>query len=185
MLHLKYIRENQKLLVERLKLKNFDAAQLVSEIIHLDDKRRLTQNTQDKKQAEVNALSREIGNLFKSGKQEEANKVKGDSVGIKEEIKTLNNQMVEISESLESLLIQIPNVPHESVPPGKGEQDNIEERKGGDMPNLGDDALPHWDDEDASPTGDALPVDLKKWPGDPRCRVANLSDLNSFVTWAT
>jgi len=145
MLHLKYIRENQALLVERLKLKNFDASQLVSEIVQLDDQRRQTQNIQDNKQAEVNILSREIGNLYKSGQQEEANKAKEDSSRLKEEIKTLNSQMQEISISIESLLIQIPNIPHESVPPGKGEQDNFEERREGDRPKLGKDALPHWD----------------------------------------
>ncbi|MEA1897787.1 MAG: serine--tRNA ligase [Bacteroidota bacterium] len=145
MLHLKYIRENQALLVERLKLKNFDASQLVSEIIQLDDQRRQTQNIQDNKQAEVNALSREIGNLYKSGQQEEAIKAKANSSRLKEEIKALNSQMQEISSSMDSLLIQIPNIPHESVPPGKGEQDNFEERRYGDMPVLKKDAIPHWD----------------------------------------
>ncbi len=145
MLHLKYIRENHALLVERLKLKNFDAAQLVSEIIQLDDQRRQTQNIQDNKQAEVNKLSREIGNLYKSGKQEEATKAKEDSTRLKEEIKTLNSRMQEISSSMESLLVQIPNIPHESVPPGKGEQDNVEVRHSLNMPKLGEDALPHWE----------------------------------------
>ncbi len=145
MLHLKFIRENQALLVDRLKLKNFDATKLVSEIIQLDDQRKQTQNMQDNKQAEVNKLSREIGNLFKSGQQAEANKAKADSSRLKEEIKTFNSKMQEISSSMESLLIQIPNIPHESVPPGKGEQDNIEVYREGDMPELGKEALPHWD----------------------------------------
>lgn len=145
MLNVKFIRDNHEMVINRLKIKNFEAGEIIGEVIRLDDERKQTQVEQDKMQAELNATSREIGTLFKTGMVVEANEVKEKSVLLKEEIKNLNSSMQSIEKDLDELLLQIPNIPHESVPPGKGEADNVEIRKGGELPELDADSLPHWD----------------------------------------
>ncbi|MDY6801919.1 MAG: serine--tRNA ligase [Bacteroidota bacterium] len=145
MLTLRFIQENRDFIIERLKIKNFDAAEIISQILKLDKKRRSTQTSMDNNQAELNKLSKEIGQLFKRGNVEEANQVKEKNAQIKENIKRQSESLNKIEEELTLLLVQLPNIPHESVPPGKGEQDNIEIKSGGTKPELAQDALPHWD----------------------------------------
>lgn len=145
MLTLKQIREEKDTLVKRLKIKNFDAAQIINEILELDTGRRSVQQNTEAKQNEINNASKEIGRLFKDGRTAEANELKQKTTQLKEEIKNLNKKLDEIIDSLHDLLVQIPNVPHESVPKGMGEEDNMELRSGGSFPALPANALPHWD----------------------------------------
>ncbi|MDX2442173.1 MAG: serine--tRNA ligase [Bacteroidales bacterium] len=145
MLNIKFIRENRDLVIERLKVKNFKAENIIVEIILLDDERRKTQVDQDARQAELNTTSKEIGNLFKAGKAAEANLVKEKTILLKDEIKELTSSMQNIESKLDELLIQIPNIPHKSVPKGKGEADNLEIHSGGKIPELESNALPHWE----------------------------------------
>ncbi len=145
MLTLKFIQENKDLVVERLKIKNFQAGDIVSEILDLDQKRRATQSLMDSNQAELNNLSKEIGILFKSGKAEEANLLKEKNTALKDTVKTQNDELAATEQQLNNLLVQIPNLPHESVPAGKSEDDNVEIRSGGEMPELYEGAVPHWD----------------------------------------
>ena len=145
MLQIKYIRENRELVVERLKIKNFDAALLVESVIELDDRRKKIQVEQDNKQMELNLLSKEIGDLFKNGKIEEGNVARERTTLFKKEIKDLTVSMQLTESGIDEILLQIPNVPHESVGHGKGEADNEEIYSGGLMPDMGADALPHWD----------------------------------------
>ncbi len=145
MLNIKFIRENRDLVIERLKVKNFEAENIIVEIILLDDERRKTQMDQDARQAELNTTSKEIGNLFKAGKAAEANLVKEKTVLLKDEIKELTSSMQNIESKLDELLVQIPNIPHKSVPEGKGEADNLEIHSGGKIPELESNALPHWE----------------------------------------
>ncbi len=145
MLTLKYIRENQENIVKRLRIKNFDASELIPHILEADSHRRAIQTETDRKQAEMNLKSKEIGSLFKQSKTEKANKGKQEVAILKDEIKQLNRKLQETEEKLNDLLLRIPNVPHSSVPPGKGEPDNVEIRHGGALPTLDKDALPHWD----------------------------------------
>lgn len=145
MLTLRFIQENRDFIIERLKIKNFDATKITGQILALDKERRSTQAAMDDNKAELNKLSKEIGKLFKNGNVEEATKVKGKNAQIKENIKEQSESLNKIEEELNLLLVQLPNIPHESVPPGKGEQDNVEIKSGGTKPELAQDALPHWD----------------------------------------
>lgn len=144
MLTLKYIQENREDVVTRLKTKRFDAAEIVNKIITADNDRKSTQAEADKKQNELNTLSKSIGQLFKSGKTEDANEAREKTGALKEEIRVLNGKLGEIESDIQKLLVQVPNLPHSSVPEGKGEDDNLVEREGGEIPTL-DDPLPHWE----------------------------------------
>ncbi|WP_321514783.1 serine--tRNA ligase [Marinifilum fragile] len=145
MLSLKYLQENQEEAIKALKIKNFDATEIIGKIIDLDEKRKATQAEQDATQAEMNSLSKEIGMLFKSGKAEEANAAKAKTGELKNSIAELNSKQTSIVEELNSLLLQIPNIPHSSVPAGKGEEDNVIEKSVGEAPSLAPDAIPHWE----------------------------------------
>ncbi|MFW6268262.1 MAG: serine--tRNA ligase [Marinilabiliaceae bacterium] len=144
MLTLKYIRENSEEIVERLKVRNFDASEIISDIVSADNERRATQTEMDNKQAELNTLSKSIGQLFKSGKTDEANEARAKTTQLKEDVRNLNTKLGEIEAKIQERLVQIPNVPHPSVPPGKSEEDNQEIRNGGEVPKL-EVALPHWE----------------------------------------
>ncbi|MFW6389213.1 MAG: serine--tRNA ligase [Marinilabiliaceae bacterium] len=144
MLTLKYIRENSEEIVERLKVRNFDASEIISDIVSADNERRATQTEMDNKQAELNTLSKSIGQLFKSGKTDEANEARAKTTQLKEDVRNLNTKLGEIEEKIQEQLVHIPNVPHPSVPPGKSEEDNQEIRNGGEVPKL-EVALPHWE----------------------------------------
>lgn len=145
MLTLKVINENPEEVVRRLSKKNFDAKETVSQIIAADDVRRSTQTSLDTMLGEVNTLSRSVGSLMKEGKKEEAAIVRGKVVVLKESAKQLEERLKAAEAKIEHLLVTIPNLPHESVPEGKGAEDNLVEKTGGVMPVLTDDALPHWE----------------------------------------
>ncbi len=145
MLSVSYIRENRDELIERLKIKNFHGEELIDRIIDADNERRSQQLQQDTLQASLNTKSKEIGALFKEGRQDEANRAKESTAGLKEEIRVLQQSQGESLSRLHELLVQVPNIPHQSVPPGKGENDNELVRDGGEMPGLDDSAVPHWD----------------------------------------
>jgi len=144
MLTLKFIQDNKDEVIHRLKTKNFDATAIVEQIITLDINRRQTQIGLESLQSEMNNLSKEIGQLFKSGKAEEANQAKARTGEMKEQIKDLTVKMEDITSELQQQLVQLPNLPHTSVPAGKGEDDNVVVSEGGQMPQLHD-AVPHWD----------------------------------------
>ena len=145
MLQLHVIRENRDQLVEAFKKRNLDASPLLDKIIQLDENRRTLQTKLDNTLAESNKLSKEIGELFKSGKTQEANIAKESTGNLKEVSKGLNDDLNATAEQLQTLLYQIPNVPHESVPPGTSETDNEEVLREGDIPKLIGNALPHWE----------------------------------------
>ncbi len=145
MLSLKYLQENKEEAIKALGIKNFDATQIIDQVIELDEKRKSTQAKLDSTQAEMNSLSKEIGMLFKSGKVEEANSAKAKTGELKESISELNTEMNASIAGLNDLLLKIPNIPHPSVPAGKGEEENVVERTEGEMPNLYEGAIPHWE----------------------------------------
>jgi seryl-tRNA synthetase len=145
MLSISFIRENRDVLIERLKIKNFKGEELIDEIIEADNERRSLQLRQDTLQASLNAKSKEIGALFQAGRQKEANEAREATVSLKEEIRGLQQAQSESLAGLRELLVQVPNIPHESVPPGKGEKDNVLVREGGRMPELDEHSQPHWD----------------------------------------
>jgi len=145
MLSLKYLQENKEEAIKALSIKNFDATQIINQVIELDEKRKSTQAQLDSTQAEMNSLSKEIGMLFKSGKVDEANSAKAKTGELKENISQLNSEMNASIADLNDLLLKIPNIPHPSVPAGKGEEENVIERTEGEMPNLYEGAIPHWE----------------------------------------
>ena len=145
MLSLKLIQENKDLVIERLKIKNFDAKEIVEQILDLDQRRRSTQNSMDNNQAELNKMSKEIGDLFKQGKAQEANELKEKNTNLKNVVKEQSEELTSIENQLNNILVQLPNLPHISVPVGKGAEDNVIVRSGGSIPELHKDALAHWD----------------------------------------
>jgi seryl-tRNA synthetase len=114
-------------------------------ILSLDQKRRQTQQQQDTLLGESNSLAKEIGNLMKSGKKEEAEKLKSRTAEIKKIIADLGPELARTEDELQKLLYTIPNVPHERVPDGGGPDDNLKVHEWGTIPSLPADAVPHWD----------------------------------------
>ncbi|MBP7612808.1 MAG: serine--tRNA ligase [Paludibacter sp.] len=145
MLTLKYITENTDEVITRLAKKHFDGKAIIAQVIELDNTRKASQVKVDTASAELNNLSKEIGMLMKQGKQAEATQAKEKTIELKEIIKLLGDQQGEAEQKLNELLVQIPNLPHASVPEGRHAEDNLVERSGGAMPTLPTDAVPHWD----------------------------------------
>nr|WP_321221566.1 serine--tRNA ligase [uncultured Psychroserpens sp.] len=145
MLQVAFIRDHKEDVINRLAKRNFDATQLIDDVISMDEKRRQLQTQLDNTLAESNSLSKEIGDLYKSGKAAEANVLKEKTSQLKEDSKSLNDQLNQTSNALTDLLYKIPNVPHESVPKGNSDQDNEEIFNEGDVPKLFEGAMPHWE----------------------------------------
>ena len=145
MLTIKLLREQKEEVINRLKIKNFDAESIINNILEVDNERKETQTKLDNCLAESNSLSKQIGQLFKEGKQQEANTAKERTGVLKTESKELSIKLTELENRQNELIVQLPNIPSEEVPPGKGENDNVEVKSGGSMPELGDVKLPHWD----------------------------------------
>jgi len=144
MLTLKLLRENSEYVIERLKIKNFDAQPIVEKILETDNSRREIKNELDNILAESNSISKQIGMLFKEGKIEEANKAKEKTGTLKAKSKELGEQLNKLEKELNELIVQLPNLPHESVPPGKNDEDNEKVKEGGKIPELKQ-KLPHWE----------------------------------------
>jgi len=145
MLQLNIINEDPKKVIELLRIKNFDAETLVQEIQDLDRSRRETQKNMDDGLAEANSLAKEIGNLYKNGKPEEANSLKEKTALIKQETQALGAKLEEVKAKLEEKLVQLPNLPHPSVPEGNSEKDNEVVALHDFDVNLYEGAMPHWE----------------------------------------
>jgi len=145
MLQVSYIRDNRELVLERLAVKNFKQTQLVDEIIQLDDKRRSTQTKLDNTSAEANSAAKQIGELMRNGKKDEAESIKAKTGVWKEEIKQYNEQLTCVEAELYEKLVLLPNLPHSSVPKGLTPEDNEVVLENGVKPALPDGALPHWE----------------------------------------
>jgi len=145
MLALKFIQDNPELVIEKLKKKNFDASEIVTTIIDLYQQKNRLQVQADQSKAEMNRLSKEIGILFREGKKEEAETAKTRTSELKENIKNADEQFSAIEGKVNELLVQLPNLPHDTVPFGKGADDNEVVKKAGEAPVLDENALPHWE----------------------------------------
>lgn len=145
MLQIAYIREHKEEIIERLKVRNFDAEEVINKVIDVDKARRETQVTLDKNLAEANTLAKQIGELFKTGKKEEAGELRNKTAELKEGNKALNEKLHQLENELQQLLYQIPNVPNKIVPEGKSDQDNEIIQEEGNIPDLGENNKPHWD----------------------------------------
>ena len=145
MLQVPYIRNHKEEVITKLAVKNFDAKHIIGEIIALDEKRRKTQAELDDTLAESNKLSKEIGMFYKSGNIDEANAKKAETADLKEKSQELSQVLSNTENELNELLVQIPNIPHESVPAGNSEEDNKIVSQEGDIPDLDEHAKPHWE----------------------------------------
>jgi len=145
MLQLKYLRENKEAAIEALKKRNFKGAELINQLLELDESRRKTQTDLDQQLSEANNIAKEIGKIFKSGAADKASALKKRSAELKSSSKELQENLQEIEIQLRALRLQIPNIPQELVTSGISEEDNIETERAGKIPILSDDAMPHWE----------------------------------------
>ena len=145
MLTLKYITENTAEVIERLAKKYFDGKEVIENVVALDSNRKATQVKLDNTLAEINQLSKKVGDLFKQGKAEEANQVKAETANLKEQSKELSAALDRIEKEITELLLTIPNLPNADVPEGRTAEDNVVVRTGGNLEDLPKDALPHWE----------------------------------------
>jgi seryl-tRNA synthetase len=145
MLQIGFIRDNKDEVIHRLAVKNFKADDIIVEIILLDDKRRDTQKKLDDGLAEANVAAKEIGGLFQKGLTAEANAIKQKTADLKIITRDLAIQLDEITSRMNDLLVQLPNLPHSSVPPGHSAADNEVVFEWGRMPELAEGAKPHWE----------------------------------------
>lgn len=145
MLTIQQIKENPELCIERLSIKGFDAKQVVPAILALDDRRRELQLAADNKAAELNRLAATIGALMKSGKRDEAEQAKTQVAEGKAMQRELADELSEVEAKIREALLNVPNLPCCMVPEGRTAADNVVEKTGGPMPDLPEDALPHWE----------------------------------------
>jgi seryl-tRNA synthetase len=145
MLQVSFIREHQVEVLERLSKRTSDAQSLIDDVLKLDESRRGLQTQADAVSAELNAISKEIGELFKSGQAQKANTLKQKTTELKDAKVALSEQLSTTSEDLKTLLYKIPNLPNAIVPVGSSEDDNEEVFRAGTIPTLSENALPHWE----------------------------------------
>ncbi len=145
MLTINLIREQSSFVIERLKVKNFDATATVALVLDLDRRRRELQTESDSIQAGLNSLSREIGAMMKEGRKAEAESARIGIGAMKDKQKQLADTLEEVTGQMQAELVKLPNLPHQMVAPGKSAEDNVIVRSGGEIPQLHGGAVPHWD----------------------------------------
>lgn len=146
MLTIQQIREHKERVIAGLEKKRVAGAQqLMDEVLQRDAERRQIQKQHDDVLAESNRVAKSIGQLMKAGQKEEAEKAKAQAKNLKEEAQRLVEALREAERKLHELLATIPNIPHESVPEGASAEDNEIVEQKGEIPLLGEDALPHWE----------------------------------------
>ena len=145
MLTIQQIKENPQYIIDRLAVKCFKAEEQINRVLDLDQQRRQLQLNNDTLGAELKKYAAEIGALMKQGKKEEAEAAKARVAELKDEQKNIAEQLDAVEVAQRDILLSIPNIPCEMVPEGRTAEDNVVEKEGGVMPNLGADALPHWD----------------------------------------
>ena len=145
MLTIQQIKADPDYVVRRLAVKGFDGREVIDRVIALDDRRRELQLNSDNKAAELNKLAASIGKAMKAGQKDEAEKAKAEVAVLKEAQKALADELAKTEQAIRTELLNVPNMPCEMVPEGRTAADNVVEKTGGPMPELGPDALPHWD----------------------------------------
>ena len=145
MLTLKLLRENPDFVVERLAVKNFDAKEIVAKILECDQQRRAAQSEMDALLQQQKAKAAEIGALMKAGNREAAEAAKASVAALKEQSKALEEKMAQAEKQQNDLLVLLPNLPCAQVPEGKNADDNVIVKMEGQIPELGENALPHWE----------------------------------------
>lgn len=144
MLQVNFIRQHADFVKERLAVKHFSQLNLVDELIALDEKRRKLQFERDELQSKVNAASKEIGNLMKSGRKEDADALKAEVAAIKVKMDD-SSELAALETAVHGILVQLPNLPAAEVPVGRTPEENVVVREGGKKPELAAGSKPHWD----------------------------------------
>ena len=145
MLTLKQIRENAEGVVERLRKKHFEAREAIDEVLGLDEIRRNAQQELDASLARQKAIAKEIGDLMKKGAKEQAEAIRAQVASLKELSKKLEDKKAEAESKIREILLSVPNLPADIVPEGATAEDNVCVKTGGVTPDLGEEALPHWE----------------------------------------
>ena len=145
MLTLKLLREDPEFVIRKLAVKNFDAREIVGKIIALDGNRRRLQAELDTCLSRQKQKAALIGGFMKEGRKDEAEAAKAEVAALKERSKELEAQSDENNTELNSLMVLLPNIPCDLVPEGKNSDDNVVVKMGNEIPDLGPDALPHWE----------------------------------------
>ena len=145
MLTLKLLRENPEFVITKLAVKNLDAREIVEKINSLDQNRRALQVELDTCLSEQKKKAAQIGGLMKEGKRDEAEAVKAEVAALKTRSAEIERKSEENNTELNSLLVLLPNIPCDMVPEGKGAEDNVVVKTGNEIPELGDNKLPHWE----------------------------------------
>jgi seryl-tRNA synthetase len=191
MLQVAYIRNNKEEVKQRLAVKNFAELNLVDEILLLDEERKKLQLEFDNTQAKVNSTSKEIGQLMAKGQKEEAENRKKEVATLKSSLQPISDRLAIVEKQLQDVLVKLPNLPSDKVPPGKTPADNIVVRAGGTEPKLSADALPHWDlikkydivdfETGAKITGSGFPLYKGKGAKLQRALIQYFLDFNTAV----
>jgi seryl-tRNA synthetase len=145
MLEVNRIREEKDMIVQALMKRGEEVGATLDAILQKDDSRKRIQTESDTLLAEANTISKQIGELFKSGKREEAEALKARPIELKDDIQRLKEEMNVVENDIRELLYTIPNVPHPTVPAGQSEEDNEVVMIEGDVPELHEAAVPHWE----------------------------------------
>ncbi|MFP5470120.1 MAG: serine--tRNA ligase [Bacteroidia bacterium] len=145
MLEVSKIRNQKEEIIAGLNKRNIKAEELINKVLELDEQRRNAQRQFDEQQAEMNKISKSIGQLFAEGKTEEGNQMRQKTADLKENIQQLKDEQNSLEEALKQLLYQIPNVPNTLVKQGKTPEDNEVVHEWGKEPKLYENAVPHWD----------------------------------------
>ena len=145
MLTLKQLRQEKELTINSLRKKGVDATAIIAQIETTDDKRKTLQQELDANLQQQNAIAKQIGDMFKNGQASEANALKEQAASLKSAAKELSSESEIAQKELVNLIITLPNRPCDIVPEGKTAQDNLTVKEEGEMPNLPDGAMPHWE----------------------------------------
>jgi len=145
MLEINYIRQNPEEIKNRLLIKHFNQTELVDRVLELDIQKREIQQKQQQAQNEGNKISKIIGEMMAQGHKEEAEVQKNRATHLRDEIKSMEEKLKSLEELFFQTLVQLPNLPHISVPEGRTPEDNRVVKTGGTIPRLSASALPHWD----------------------------------------
>lgn len=145
MLQLQQLRQDPELVKKKLAVKHFGELGLVDEIIALDDQRKKLQLEFDTNKSQVNSISKEIGQLMAKGQKDEAEKRKQAVAGLNASLQPITEKLNETEKQLNDLLVKLPNLPADQVPPGKTPADNVVVKEGGTKPQLAAGSVPHWD----------------------------------------
>lgn len=145
MLQISYIRENKEKVIEALQKRGFMEIEKIEELLRLDESKRSIQSQSDIIASQANTAAKQVGELMRAGKREEAEAIKTNSTNFKEQIKAFAEDIAEFDQKIHEILVIIPNIPHESVPAGLTAEENEVVFQYGEDPDLSQEALPHWE----------------------------------------